>query len=300
MLDAVLGQCEARGFLKARGRQRTDATHVLGVLRVLNRLELVSETLRAALNAVALAEPEWLRAWAPREWFERYGRRIEESRLPQGKEDRRRYAALVGADGMQLLERAYAPVTPAALRSLAAVEAQRQVWIAQYVVHEGQIQLRDPKDMPLAEVEIETPYEVEARFGEKRGHRWIGYKVHLAETCEEASPHLVLRWRPPSRPPPMSSNSPPSSGGSRATTCSRPSIWWTAATCAGATSCAAARTTASISSARSRRTTAGKPKRGRASPWPTSRWTGRLRWSPAPKAARARAGRRAGRPATAP
>jgi transposase len=62
LLEALLEACRARGYLKARGRQRTDSTHVLGALRVLNRLERVAETLRDALDAVAVAAPAWLRA----------------------------------------------------------------------------------------------------------------------------------------------------------------------------------------------------------------------------------------------
>ena len=49
------------GLLKARGRQRTDATHVLASVRAMNRLELLAETLRAALNELAAAAPDWLR-----------------------------------------------------------------------------------------------------------------------------------------------------------------------------------------------------------------------------------------------
>jgi transposase len=44
LLHKLLDACRARGLLKARGRQRTDATHVLAAIRVLNRLELVGET----------------------------------------------------------------------------------------------------------------------------------------------------------------------------------------------------------------------------------------------------------------
>ena len=61
LLEALLSACKARGYLKARGRQRTDSTHVLGALRVLNRLERVGETLRSALNAIAALAPEWLK-----------------------------------------------------------------------------------------------------------------------------------------------------------------------------------------------------------------------------------------------
>src|ERR671929_1971518 len=59
LLERVLDVCRELGVLKARGRQRTDATHVLAAVRTLNRLELVAETLRAALNATAAAAPDW-------------------------------------------------------------------------------------------------------------------------------------------------------------------------------------------------------------------------------------------------
>src|SRR2546423_176143 len=65
LLDALLRHCQDRKLLKARGRQRTDATHVLAALRVLNRLECVGEAMRHALNTLAVAAPTWLQAWAP-------------------------------------------------------------------------------------------------------------------------------------------------------------------------------------------------------------------------------------------
>jgi transposase len=70
LLETLLEQCRALGLLKARGQQRTDSTHVLAAIRVLSRLELVAETLRAALNALATVAPDWLQALAPLEWYE--------------------------------------------------------------------------------------------------------------------------------------------------------------------------------------------------------------------------------------
>src|SRR5262245_62679393 len=72
LLDKLLERCRALGLLTARGQQRTDSTHVLAAVRVLNRLELVAETLRAALNAVATVAPAWLQAVTPLAWYERY------------------------------------------------------------------------------------------------------------------------------------------------------------------------------------------------------------------------------------
>lgn len=65
LLTKLLSLCQEMGGLKARGRQRTDSTHILAAVRMLNRLERVGETLRAALNEVASGAPDWLRARAP-------------------------------------------------------------------------------------------------------------------------------------------------------------------------------------------------------------------------------------------
>ncbi|MET7297969.1 hypothetical protein [Embleya sp. NPDC005575] len=44
------------GLVRGGGRQRTDSTHVLAAVRRLNRAELVGESLRAALEALAAAD----------------------------------------------------------------------------------------------------------------------------------------------------------------------------------------------------------------------------------------------------
>jgi transposase len=92
-----------RKLLKARGRQRTDSTHVLAAIQVLNRLECVGEALRQALNRVAALAPDWLQRWVPAEWFDRYSRRFEEYRLPPEKADRYALAEQIGTDGRLFL-----------------------------------------------------------------------------------------------------------------------------------------------------------------------------------------------------
>lgn len=61
LLDTLLERVRELGLLKSRGRQRTDSTHVLAAVRMLNRLERVGETLRATLNVLAVVAPEWVR-----------------------------------------------------------------------------------------------------------------------------------------------------------------------------------------------------------------------------------------------
>src|SRR3989449_2533317 len=113
LLDKLLERCQALGLLTARGQQRTDSTHVLAAIRVMNRLELVAETLRAALNALATVAPDWLQAITPLAWYERYSRRIEESRLPKATTEREAYAHTVGEDGFMLLDALGTPGVPA-------------------------------------------------------------------------------------------------------------------------------------------------------------------------------------------
>ena len=82
-MEKLLEACKECGYLKVRGRQRTDSTHVLGALRVLSKWERAAETMRCALNALAAADPDWLTEHVDPQWFERYGRRIEDQRLPK-------------------------------------------------------------------------------------------------------------------------------------------------------------------------------------------------------------------------
>jgi transposase len=121
LLDVVLEAFKTRGLLKARGRQRTDSTYVLQAVRELNRVERVGETLRAALNALARAGPEWLRGVVPAEWFLRYGSRFEQMHLPKTAAERQQLIEQIGQDGFSLLDVLGLPTTPAGLKALPAV-----------------------------------------------------------------------------------------------------------------------------------------------------------------------------------
>ena len=89
LLEKMLTHFLAHGLLKARGRQRTDSTHVLAAIRTLNRLELVAETLVHTLNVLATIAPDWLKSQVPVEWFSRYEKRLDEYRLPKGKSEQK-------------------------------------------------------------------------------------------------------------------------------------------------------------------------------------------------------------------
>src|SRR5262245_27955966 len=204
LLDKLLARCRTMGLLTVRGQQRTDSTHVLAAIRVMNRLELVAETLRAALNEVATVAPTWLQALAPPVWYERYGTRIEDTRLPQGQAKRDAYAQMVGEDGFALLDALAAPETPKPLQELPMITTLRRTWQRHYDRSTGEggaldhpersgIRFKSNRELPPAAEGIESPYDPEARYRQKCDTQWTGYMVHVSETCEPTAPHLLTQ-----------------------------------------------------------------------------------------------------------
>ncbi len=196
LLDKLLERCRKLGLVKGRGKQRTDATRVLAAIRVMNRLELVGETVRAALNELATVAPDWLRRVAPVEWYQRYSRRIEDYRLPKSKEKQDAYAQAVGADGFMILELLKEPDAPPQSDQLQSIQALQLVLERHYERIEDESQLtqvrfKANRELPPAAEGIESPYDLDARFRSRHETTWTGYQVHLSETCEDDEVHLI-------------------------------------------------------------------------------------------------------------
>jgi transposase len=209
LFERLLSAFEARKLLKARGKQRTDATHVLAATRDLNRWETIGETMRHALNTLAEVAPQWLLAQHAPEWAERYGRRFEEYRFPKEAGPRQQLAQTMGEDGWQLLTAVFADARAGApfafLREVPAVETLRQVWVQQFYWEAlpgeasapaaagalGSVRFRSVEEIPPATLLINSPYDPAARYAKKRGMHWVGYKAHLTECCDPESPLLI-------------------------------------------------------------------------------------------------------------
>src|SRR5947207_1674974 len=143
LLEPILRLCRERGWLKPRGKQRTDATAVLARVRALSSLESVGESMRAALDAIAEQESEWLQAHLHPEWFERYVHRFELARFPKAETQQQLLREQVGSDVAQLLACIDEASTPQAVGSLPAVTLLRQVFAQHYERQGQQIRWRD-------------------------------------------------------------------------------------------------------------------------------------------------------------
>jgi transposase len=81
---------------------------------------------------------------------------------------------------LHALEQAEAPVE---LKDVASVQMLRQVWQQYYDLSSGKAKWRAGPQESSDEGIIRSPYDPEARTGKKREMTWLGYKVHLTETC---------------------------------------------------------------------------------------------------------------------
>lgn len=188
LFDRLLDDLRDLGVLKRRGRQRTDSLAIHTRARRLNRMELVVETLRLAVQALVAADPVWSRATIPPTWAETYGQRAVAERLSET--DRARLQTETGRDGQWLLNRLAEPTTPPALGSLPEVETLRTVWTQQYEVRDDTVVFRDLHGYD-GTTQIQTPHDPEARWSKKRDQTWVGDKLQVSETDDADMPHLI-------------------------------------------------------------------------------------------------------------
>ncbi|MFF3460670.1 transposase [Streptomyces sp. NPDC002730] len=191
VLDLLLARLVEQGLLESGGKQRTDSTHVISAMRHLSRLDLAEEAVRAALEALVCAAPHRVERviYVP-SWSRRYGDRIPGWHAPVSKAKHTRLAVDFGRDGFALLTAVYAPLSPAWLRELPAVQVLRRVLVQSYtrtlsggreVVKRREAQV---DGLPPGQQRLTSPYDTDARRSVKGDLLWNGFKIHISETCQ--------------------------------------------------------------------------------------------------------------------
>src|SRR5690349_4379039 len=66
-----------------------------------------------------------------------------------------------------------------------------RVWVQPFYADEQAPHWREANDLPPSSLLIGTPYDPDARCSKKRSTPWTGYTVHLTESWEDESPHLI-------------------------------------------------------------------------------------------------------------
>ena len=196
LLDKLLARFKDLAVLKARGKQRLDSTRILSAVRDLSRLELVAETMRAALNKLACVCPQWIKSIAPQSWYERYSNPARDTRLPESKKDRMAYMKQVGEDGYELLR--LLSEAPEEAKELPIIAHLRDVWHWQFK------QGKPPKKGTIGRVSVrkkppgkagqrpDSPYDHDIRYANKGRGPWVGYAMQISETCDEGEPQIIV------------------------------------------------------------------------------------------------------------
>jgi transposase len=174
LLDLLLERCRAEGWRHAPAESnvrtqrmcwlRSERSTVCSVSRV---------SMVSVLNVLSEVAPEWVRAYVPTEWVERYGERLEHERLPEGEDERQQYANQVGVDGWFLLQALDASSTADWMKTLPAVSTLRTIWEQQFEPLDQGGRWRVKPALPAAQL-INSPYDLDARYGKKRSTLWVG------------------------------------------------------------------------------------------------------------------------------
>jgi len=200
LFDVMIARLREAGLVRARGRARTDSTHVLGAVRVLNRIELVGESVRCALEEIAALSPGLLAGLLDAGWAERYGRRVELARLlgrGSSKSSADKLARQIAGDGAALLGAIDADPVARWMQMLPTVVLVREIWQQQVQADgKGGWRLKDADQLAPSAARIHSPHDPEVRYSTKgRGQdddlEWVGAKVHLTESCDEDLPRLI-------------------------------------------------------------------------------------------------------------
>jgi hypothetical protein len=194
--DAQLAWLKKEGLVRAGGKQRADSTGVLAAVAALNRLELAGETVRAALEVLAVVHPAWTAGVLDESWKHRYGAPVTSWKPPMTEKKRDELALAYGKDGYALLSAIDDPASPSWLKEIPAVATLRAVLDQNYLRTVGEngteVIIRREKGpsfedggLPPGDTRIASPYDTDARWGVKRDKFWLGYKLHITGTCDD-------------------------------------------------------------------------------------------------------------------
>jgi hypothetical protein len=197
-LDLLLARLMGLGLLKAGGKQRTDSTYVVSAVRDLNRLELAGESVRAAVQALSAAAPDWVATVLDVPgWSRRYDTRIDSWRMPSSQTKRDQLAITYARDGYALLTAVYDPRSEHWLRELPAVQTLRTVLLHNYTRTTStrgreaitrRARTEEGGDgLPPGHLRIASPYDPDTRWSAKRDMFWNGFKLHVTENCTDAA-----------------------------------------------------------------------------------------------------------------
>jgi len=176
------------GYIKAK-RQRTDATHVLGAIERLSRLELVLETMRLALGALINADARWVLDRLPVGFVTEYSEKREDYRLTKTQVDKLMLKA--GADGYWLLGQ-IERLGHETHQDLPEIHLLKRVLGEQFEPPGVGIPAQPKPNATACGDVIASPHDTDVRYSKKgKQTKWEGYKAQVTETVDDDLPLIT-------------------------------------------------------------------------------------------------------------
>jgi transposase len=185
IFERLLAYLRERGVVQAGGRQRTDATHILGAVKQMSDMEVMREAVRLALSALVSTDAKWTMRWIPASFTQNYSRTLPNYRM--SKQELAVFIQQTGEEVRWLLDQ-LAFQAEVELQRLPEVVLLARIWEEQYqYVNDPERTLADRQGNDRVASRIQNPHDPDVMYGTK-GHgtvTWAGFKLHVTETIEK-------------------------------------------------------------------------------------------------------------------
>ena len=187
VFEQLITYLKQAGYIKSK-KQRTDATHVLGAIERMSRLELVWETIRLAVGALINVDAKWVLEQVPPSFVSFHTEKRGDYRLSKAKIEKAMLEA--GRDGFWLLSQ--------------VTEHGDTTWLTlpelQMLYRVLQEQFDPPDDTTHTPAQtkpnttacgdvIASPHDPDVRYSQKgKDTQWEGYKLQVTETVDDDLP----------------------------------------------------------------------------------------------------------------
>ncbi len=188
IFNQLIDSLKQAGYIKSK-RQRTDATHVLGAIERMSRVELVWETLRLALGALINADAKWVIAQIPASFVTEHSEKRGDYRLSKAQIEKAMGDG--GQDGMWLLSQLDRLGHPN-WQVLPEIVMLRRVFDEQFEVSDDGLPVQIKPNTTACGDVISSPHDTTVRYSKKgKDTEWEGYKVQVTETVDDELPLIT-------------------------------------------------------------------------------------------------------------
>jgi len=130
-------------FIGGQKKNLADSNQIISTICLISRYEIVIETMRNVVEALAADHPEWLRSMALPHWYRRYYYGQNPRRTPRSSKNAEALLCSVGEDGQHLIK-AFEKSEAINLMELPEIQALRQEWQHQFEMEGDRLKVRSP------------------------------------------------------------------------------------------------------------------------------------------------------------